>query len=98
MTVKHIAWIRFKDDVTAERIEQHLKACRGLPEKVPALISLECGPNISDRAGGFTHGIVATLADRQAMPAYLEHPDHLVVADPLKEDVAELRVMDIEFD
>ena len=98
MTVKHVAWLKFQDGVTKQRIEEHLSACRKLPEVVPALLALECGPNNSDRAGGFTHGIIATLADMDSMPDYLEHPEHLKVVIPLKEDVAELRVMDIQID
>jgi hypothetical protein len=95
MTIKHTAWMRFKDGVSDDRIEEHLAACRGLPEVVPALLSLECGPNMSDRAAGFTHGIVATLTSMDSMPDYLDHPEHLKVATPLKEDLADIRVMDI---
>jgi hypothetical protein len=96
MTLKHVAWLKFKDGVTPEQIERHLEACRGLVAKVPDLDNLECGPNTTDRAGGFTHGIIVTVADRAALEAYLSHPAHIPVADALVEDVAELRVMDIE--
>jgi hypothetical protein len=41
-------------------------------------------------------GIVVTLADRAALPAYLEHAAHVPVATALKEDIAELRVMDLQ--
>ncbi|MCA1702482.1 MAG: Dabb family protein [Actinobacteria bacterium] len=98
ITVKHVAWLRFNEGVTEARIGEHLAACRGLPAAVPALLALECGPNQSDRAGGFTHGIIATLATMESMPAYLEHPEHLKVVTPLQEDVADLRVMDIQVD
>jgi Stress responsive A/B Barrel Domain len=98
VTVRHVAWMRFKDGVTDEQIAKHLEACRQLPEVVPALLALECGPNNSDRSGGFTHGIIATLASMESMPDYLDHPEHLKVATPLKDDVADLRVMDIQID
>jgi stress responsive alpha/beta barrel protein len=98
MTLKHVAWMRFKEGVPQERIEEHLSACRHLPEVVPALLALECGPNKSDRAEGFTHGIIATLTSMDSMPDYLDHPEHLKVATPLKDDVADLRVMDIQVD
>lgn len=98
MTVKHVAWLRFKEGIAQDRIEAHLSACRRLPDRVPALLALECGSNQSDRAGGFTHGIIATLSDVESMPAYLDHPEHLKVATPLKEDLADIRVMDIQVD
>jgi hypothetical protein len=96
MAVLHIAWLRFKPDVGPERINQHLAACRGLVGKVPVLMDLECGANLSDRAGGFTHGIVVTLPDHAALPAYLDHPAHVPVATALVADVADLRVMDLQ--
>jgi hypothetical protein len=96
MTLKHVAWFKFKEGVTPEQIERHLEACRGLVAKVPSLDNLECGPNTTDRAGGFTHGIIVTVADRAALEAYLSHSAHIPIAEALVEDVAELRVMDIE--
>jgi hypothetical protein len=98
MTNLHIAWMRFKEGVTDERIEQHFAACRTLPDKVPVVMDLQCGPNFTDRAGGFTHGIVVTLPSREAISDYLEHPEHVKVVEPLGEDVADLMVMDIQVD
>ena len=96
MPLLHVAWFRFKPDVPAERIERHLAACRGLVGKVPAILNLQCGANLSDRAAGMTHGIVVTLPDYAALSAYLEHPAHQPVAESLVGDVAELRVMDLQ--
>jgi hypothetical protein len=84
--------------VTEERIKQHLAACRTLPAKVPVMIDLQCGPNFTDRAAGYTHGIVVTLPSPDAIAEYLEHPEHIKVVEPLREDVADLLVMDIEVD
>jgi hypothetical protein len=92
-----VAWLRFKDDVDGPRIERHMEACRSLVGRVPAVINLECGANFTDRAGGFTHGIIVSLPDREALAAYLEHPAHLPIGEALKADLADLRVMDIEF-
>ena len=96
MAIKHVAWFIFKEGVSLEQIDKHLTACRGLVGKVPSLDSLECGPNISDRAGGFTHGIVVQVKDKAALEAYLNHPVHIPIAKALVDDIAELRVMDIQ--
>jgi Stress responsive A/B Barrel Domain len=96
VSLLHIAWFRFKPGVSSERIEHHLVACRELMGRVPVVRDLQCGSNLSDRAAGMTHGIVVTLADYAALPAYLEHPAHIPVATALKEDIAELRVMDLQ--
>ena len=96
MPMLHVAWLRFKPGISAERIDAHLAACRGLVGKVPVVRTLQCGHNLSNRAEGLTHGIVVTLDDYALLPAYLEHPAHLAVVTGLKEDIAELRVMDIQ--
>ena len=96
MALRHVAWLRFKDGVSPERIEGHMAACRLLVGRVPVLENLECGQNLTDRSGGFTHCIIASLPDRDALPAYLDHPEHVPVAEALVADVAELRVMDVE--
>jgi len=97
MAVRHVAWLKFKDDVDPQRIEGHLEACRALVGRVPAVLNLECGANFTDRAGGFTHCIIVSLVDRAGLSAYLEHPVHVPVGEALKADLADLRVMDVEF-
>ena len=96
MPVIHMAWLGFKDGVSAERIAKHLAACRALVGRVPAILELKTGANFTDRAGALTHCVVVTLPDRAALSAYLNHPEHLVVLATLQPDVAEMRAMDIE--
>jgi hypothetical protein len=45
VNAKHIAWFRFKDDVSPERIDEHLRAVRSLADLVPAVDAIECGPS-----------------------------------------------------
>lgn len=96
MTVKHVAWLSFKEGVSKDRIRAHMDACRALANRVPAVEDLQCGESFTDRAGGLTHCIIVTLASRDAIPAYLDHPAHVPVAEALKRDVADLKVMDVE--
>jgi hypothetical protein len=37
MPLRHVAWLRFKDGVSPERIEDHMAACRLLVDRVPVL-------------------------------------------------------------
>jgi hypothetical protein len=97
MTAKHIAWFRFKDGIDKQRIAHHMDAVRSLADLVPEILSIECGASYTERAGGLTHCILVTLPDRSALPRYMEHPDHVPIAEALVADVAELRVMDLDF-
>jgi len=96
MTVKHIAWLRFKPGISEESINQHMESCRSLVGQVSEVINLECGTDFMGRSGGFTHGIIVTLKDREALYAYFDHPIHVPVASALKADLEEIRVMDFE--
>lgn len=69
-TLLHVAWMRFKPEISAERIEEHLAARRTLPGKIPVLRSLICGRNVTDRAGGMTHGIIVAMRDLKALDEY----------------------------
>src|ERR1700687_2165236 len=86
MAFLHIAWFRFNEGVSPDRIERHLASCRALVGKEPVLRTLQCGPYTSNRACGLTNGIVVTLPDASSLPQYLEHPAHLPVAQALVAD------------
>ncbi len=94
MAVEHMVWIRFHQDVRPERIDEHMRRLAGMRGKIDVIQALHVGPSFTDRAAGFTHGLRVTLPDRPALQAYLEHPDHVAVAKPLKED-AEVWALDI---
>lgn len=95
MPVEHMVWIRFKAGVDARRQQHHLDALRGLRDKVPGIRHLAVGPNITDRAMGYTHGLLVTLESAAALAVYADHPEHVPVAAALKQD-ADLLAMDIE--
>jgi len=96
MTVKHIAFMKFKDGVSGDRIEEHMNACRALPGRILGMVDVECGANFGERAGTFTHCIVVTLPDREGLAAYLSDPSHVSVAGALGADVSDVLVMDAE--
>ena len=96
VTAKHIAWFNFKDGVSRDQIEVHMEAVRRLVDLVPAVDQIECGPSYTDRADGLTHCIIVTMANREALPEYLNHPLHVPIAEALVADVDVLRVMDLD--
>ena len=95
MAVQHIVWLKFNDGVGAERIDEHLRALATLPEAIAEITGFSIGENFTDRARGYTHGLIVTLGSRDDLPRYIEHPRHQQVAGALRQD-AELLVMDYE--
>jgi len=96
MAVAHIVWMRFKDNVSRARVDGHLTALASLKDRVPGISELTLGENFTDRANGYTHGLVVVFEDKAALEVYATHPRHVEVATPLRED-AHLLVMDYEF-
>lgn len=97
MPVNHLVWFKFNDGVPAQRIADHLQALQTLPAQVPGILALNLGSNFTQRAEGFTHGLVVTLRDKQALAAYAVHPYHVAVATAIGKD-AQVRALDYEFD
>ena len=95
MAVTHIVWIKFHDGVTASRIDEHITALRSLAGEVPGITSLTAGRNFTDRANGYTHGLVVVLEDKAALEGYATHPYHVAIASALRED-ATLMALDYE--
>ena len=95
MTVEHIVWIKFKPGIGPDRIAEHLAALASLPDRVPTIVNLRLGENFTDRANGYTHGLIVTFANRASLETYATHPQHVPIADALKQD-ADLLAMDFE--
>ena len=95
MAVTHIVWMKFNADVGAQTIEHHLQALQDLVGVVPDIRSLTLGENFTDRANGYTHGMVVIVSDRQALQRYATDPRHVAVATALKAD-AQLMALDYE--
>ena len=74
-----------------------MQGLKGLEEKIPGIVSLSCGANFSDRAQGFTHGLVIRFVDRAALDVYQPHPEHQeVIKTLIKPIVANVLAMDYE--
>lgn len=96
MPVEHMVWIKFKPTVSPERIEEHLTGLRALKDKVPGIIKLTVGENFTDRAP-FTHGLLVTLESREALQVYADHPEHVAVAKPMRDDSEAIQALDYEY-
>ena len=95
--IRHVVLWAFKDSVAPAERAAIVAAVRALATTVPSLRSLEVGENVSPaRAQGYTHILLETFDDRDALAAYASHPDHLPVLARLRDAVAQLLAMDLE--
>ena len=95
--IRHVVLWAFKDSVPPAERDAILAAVRALATTVPRLRSLEVGENVSPaRAQGYTHVLLESFDDRDALAAYASHPDHLPVLARLRDAVAQLLAVDLE--
>ncbi len=89
--VEHVVLFRWKEGTNPEAIAAALEELRKLKEKIPGIVDLTCGENFSDRAKGYTHGLVVRFTDRAALDVYSPHPEHQRVVRnfivPIRDDV-----------
>ena len=72
----HMFAFRWKDGVTEAEKQRAMDESRALVGKIPGLLDAFVGKNISPRANGYEHGGVMRFADRDALEAYGDHPEH----------------------
>lgn len=96
MSVVHMVWFRFREDVEQARRDEHAALLEGLRGRVPGILGLEVGWNFTDRARGAQLGLLVRLESRAALDAYQVHPDHVVVGRGLRADCDEIQALDFE--
>ncbi len=70
MALEHMVWLTPKVGVGADKMEEILASIRALTH-IPGVIAISAGRNITDRAGGATHGVLVTLESDRALPGVL---------------------------
>ena len=94
MALEHMVWLTPKSGVSEAQMEAIVASIRALTH-IPGVTAISAGKNVTERANGATYGILVTLADAQALPQYINHPDHQAVGLVLREH-CEVLALDYE--
>ena len=96
--IEHIVLIRWTEQASQEAIDTVMTELRGLKGKIDVIVELSCGADFSERAKGYTHGLVVRFGDRAALNAYISHPEHQRVVQKLINPIrADILALDYEF-
>ena len=95
MPLQHIVWLKKKDHCTDQEMDAVLDEVAALATVISEISSISCGRNLTERANGFTHGLIVTLESPQALEVYAQHPAHVAVAKKLALH-ADILAMDYE--
>ncbi len=90
--LNHVVSLKLKPAATSEQIKAVEDAFRALKQKIPEIVTLEWGTNVSKEKHdkGFTHCFILSFRNEKDRDAYLVHPDHKAfgkVLGPVMEDV-----------
>jgi hypothetical protein len=76
--IRHLVLFKLNDGVRRDepRVVAGAKAFEELGALIPELASWETGWNVSDRPIAYDYAINSSVADADALKAYIEHPAH----------------------
>jgi hypothetical protein len=94
--LRHVVCFKFKDTAAAQDIKRAEVAFQALKKKIPQVVALEWGTNISKerRDKGFTHCFVLTFKSEKDRDAYINHPEHKAFAGSVGPVVDDVFVID----
>ena len=95
MPVQHIVWMTLRDPKTGDQMSEVMAGIESL-HCIPGVMAINVGENFTDRAQGCTHGAVITLESREALDAYISHPDHQRVGAQIR-TLCDVLALDYEY-
>ena len=90
--LRHVVSFKFKSTASADEIKKVEEAFQALKGKIPQIVALEWGTNVSKEKldKGFTHCFLLTFKSEQDRDAYIVHPEHKAfgkIVGPVLDDV-----------
>jgi hypothetical protein len=76
LLIEHLVLFKVKSDASKRDADEMLRRLRALKDAIPEIKYLSCGENFSERARGFTHGLVVRFDGKEDLNAYQVHPVH----------------------
>lgn len=98
LQIQHMALLKFKPEVTTDKIEYLFNQLAQLKQLIPG-ISYFSGGSYSSKEGlnkDFTHGFLMTFESIEARDNYLPHPEHERVKAEILPYINDLVVFDFE--
>lgn len=92
--LKHMVMWRLKD--AGKNAPLFKTMLEGLAEQIPQIVKIEAGLNFNDSENAADVVLYSEFEDSAALAAYQKHPNHVKVAEFLKETATDRRVVDYE--
>ena len=94
--LRHVVAFKFKEGTSKDDIKKVEDAFRALKTKIPQVVSLEMGTNVSPEKHdkGFTHGFILAFKNVKDRDEYLVHPEHKAFGELVGKVLADVFVID----
>lgn len=95
--LRHIVFLKFKDDASEEKIRALVDANKAMPGQIPEVVSAESGTNLGISQGSFDYGVVVDFASEADYQTYLAHPVHMALGALAMELISEMAQIQFEY-
>ena len=94
--LQHVVCFKFKPTASPEEIKKVETVFAGLKDKIPQIVALESGANVSKekRDKGFTHCFIITFKSEADRDIYIDHPAHKALVKLVGPAVDDVFVID----
>jgi hypothetical protein len=82
--LNHVVLIKFKKDVTEEKIQDLENLLEELPNKIIEIHSFEFGRDIIHSGRSYDFALISLFANIESLQRYQIHPDHQTVLKKIK--------------
>ena len=94
--IRHIAFLKFKPDVTKEDIRILESKLQKLPGKIPEIRNFEYGADVVRSERSYDFALIASFKNVETLIRYQVHPEHVVSLKSMQTICESIIVVDFE--
>lgn len=94
--IKHVVFMKFKEESTEAEIKDLEVSLGGLPAKIPEIKQYEFGRDVVHSERSYDFCLVSAFENLDSMKRYQVHPDHVVVLNKVLKLTSSVLAVDFE--
>lgn len=95
--IKHIVFLKFKSEASAEQRRAIIEDLRALPKQIDVIREYEVGEDVLRAPRSWDAALVGTYDSLEALKIYNDHPAHAAVVLKIREISDAVASVDFEF-
>jgi quinol monooxygenase YgiN len=95
--IKHIVFLKFKPDVSADQRQEIIVELRALPTQIDVIREYEVGEDVLKTPRSWDVALIGTYDNLEALKTYNDHPAHVAVVQKIRAISEGAASVDFEF-